>query len=166
MGDFVFDAHRVGPKLWVGSCPIFWVDLRNTSTEVDIPTLQMFDLVVLCAQELQEISLGRPTMQVPLMDAKITQEDYRRALRAAKQVSRLRQRGKRILLTCQMGINRSSLVAAMSLMLLDGFPAEAAVLQIQRLRKPAFIRMKPLKNASFVQALHVLEESLNKETVV
>lgn len=71
-----------------------------------------------------------------------------------------------MLVTCQMGINRSSLVAAMSLMqheVFDGrvtrLSAQQAVWQIRSTRKPA-IGLKPLSNKTFVSALHRLEEML------
>lgn len=165
-----FDAHRVGPKLWVGSCPVLWADdlrieervrpehLREVSEDL---ARRGFSLVVLCAEELQEVPLGIPVLKVPLDDSEITRGEYKKALRAASLVTRRRRKGERVLVTCQMGVNRSALVAAMSLML-DGYSASKAVLAVRNNRKPA-IGIRPLSNKSFVSALHKLEGMLRPE---
>ena len=153
--DFEIDAHRVGSKLWVGSCPILW-GIEAPLTIPEILKARGFDLVVLCAEELQELPLGVPMLKVPLDDHEITIGEYRRALRAASLITKRRKQNERILVTCQMGVNRSSLVAAMSLMLHERLTAKQAIEQIQERRKPA-IRMQPLVNKSFVGALHKLD---------
>lgn len=161
---FEYDAHRVGKKLWVGSCPILW---GVEGSPAEVVKKNGFSLVVLCAEELQEVPLGDvAVMKVPLDDHEITRGEYRLALRAASLISKKREQGQRVLVTCQMGVNRSSLVAAMSLMLRDQLPAQVAISQIQERRKPA-IGMKPLSNKSFVGALHKLEGLLrhSRQTV-
>jgi protein tyrosine/serine phosphatase len=142
------EASRVGPKLWVGSFPS--ADLKGRG----------FDAVALCAAEKQNIEPNIPTLRVHLDDAEFTDDEmnevFAHAHKAARLVSRIRRRGGRVLVTCRAGINRSALVAAISLMMLDGLSAEQAVNQIRNTRGPRTMEgwgMLPLSNKSFVRAL-------------
>jgi protein-tyrosine phosphatase len=64
--------------------------------------------------------------------------------------------GKRVLVTCHMGINRSASVAALSLMQLERLPAGIAIERVRSARGP-HVPMTPLCNSSFVEALHFFE---------
>jgi protein-tyrosine phosphatase len=115
-----------------------------------------FDVIVLCAEELQNIPLqGAHVVKAPLDDYKPTAREVQTALSAARTVHILRKRGKRVLVTCAQGVNRSSLVAALALMA-DGMPAETAVHRIRALRKPPN-GMTPLTNPYFVELLNTIE---------
>ncbi len=138
------DAHRIAKKLWIGSKPGPDVCQRG------------FDAVVLCAFEYQDLPLpGCRILYAPLLDEKPSGQDIRTAVSAAKKVHKLRAAGKRVLVTCAMGINRSSLVAAIALML-SGTSATRAIAQIRARRRPQY-DITPLSNRHFVAALHALE---------
>ena len=135
------DAHCVADKLWVGSYP-------------QVPgTCGYFDVVVLCAVELQTADLpGCHVVKAPLDDAKPTPKELQTAVSAARTVHEFRRRGKRVLVTCAQGVNRSAFVAAMALML-AGDSAHQAISRIREFRKPP-IGMTPLSNTHFVAVLH------------
>ncbi len=131
----------VAPLLWIGSKPT-------------AEACKHFDTVVLCAQELQHIKLpGCHVVHAPLDDSgpPPTKREVRTALSAGRTVHRRLKQGKNVLVTCQMGVNRSSLVAAIAL-LLDGMPADKAIRLIRRKRHPR-IDMVPLSNPHFVQLI-------------
>lgn len=76
-----------------------------------------------------------------------TREELAGALAAAKQVCKDLKAGKRVLVTCQAGLNRSGLVSAISLHLLYGWEGSQCVRQVQ-LRRP-----DALFNLGFVHAI-------------
>lgn len=135
------DAHRIDDKLWIGSYP-------------RVPeTCGYFDVVVLCAVEKQSVNLpGCHIVKAPLDDDKPTQRELQTAVSAARTVHEFRRRGKRVLVTCAQGVNRSSFVAAMAMML-AGDSASQAISKIREFRKPP-IGMTPLSNTHFVAVLH------------
>jgi protein-tyrosine phosphatase len=144
MMDERIEAHRVASRLWVGSYP----------TQQSV--CRYFDTVVLCAYEHQTVPFtGCHIVKAPLDDAVPTQSEVHTAISAARTVHAMRQREKRVLVTCAQGVNRSALVAAMALML-DGWPAPLAVHQIREYRKPP-IGMKPLSNQHFTKLLERLD---------
>lgn len=114
-----------------------------------------FDLLVLCAEELQvpaELFDGVRVLHVPLQDTRITQEQWTMAARTAKHVA-LQLRAKpqsKALVTCAAGRNRSGLVSAIALHLLTGQSGLACARHVQRRRQDA------LTNGSFVEALRRL----------
>jgi protein-tyrosine phosphatase len=122
------------------------------------------DVVVLCAEEMQHLAPDVFTVRVPLRDSRLTDTEFSRALRAANGVSQAREAGKRVLVTCAAGVNRSALVAAMSLMLHERLPAADAIVQIRHFRRPP-VGMMPLSNPTFVEALRVLERKLRRDRV-
>jgi len=137
----MIDAHRIAPKLWIGSYP------------TDPRVCEQFDLIVLCAMELQSLRFPcrSAILHVPLDDAEPTRHEVSVALRAAKEVAEARRQGKRVLVTCAQGVNRSSLVAAMSLAK-SGMPPKIAIELIREQRKPPS-GMRPLCNPHFVRLL-------------
>lgn len=143
------EAHRVAPKLWVGSVP------------PDKLSAHGVDVVVLCAADQQHPAPDVFTIRAPIRDSNLTGEEFSRALRAAKMVSHARAAGQRVLVTCAAGVNRSALVAAMSLMLHERLPAADAIVQIRRFRRPP-VGMMPLSNPTFVEALRALERKLKR----
>ena len=149
------DATRIYPKLYVGSVPP--AQLREHG----------FDAVVLCAAENQDVHPNIPAIRVPFDDSKLSSEDYWNAVHAAQQVSKLRKAGKRVLVTCHMGINRSAFVAALSLMQHERLPANIAIERVRSARQPVIERhlagtrlaeLRVLGNPSFVDALRYYEK--------
>ena len=137
------DAHQIATGLWIGSHP-------------KAPVGHLFDTVVLCALERQGKLPGVHNVKAPLDDATPSKREIRVAVSAAKTIHELRRRGKKVLVTCAQGVNRSSLVAAMAMML-DGESAQMAIHRIRSRRFPP-IGMKPLSNESFVQLLYRLDQ--------
>jgi protein-tyrosine phosphatase len=107
----ISDASEILPNLWVGQKP----PEGNLLAFHDI-----WDVVVLCAKEYQPAADRFPGLMVlhaPLDDsgAPITRDEMRIALRTARKLSDMIRNGKRILITCMQGRNRSSLVAALTI---------------------------------------------------
>ena len=139
------DANQIVRRLWIGSKPP--VDRR----------LPGFSAIALCAQEYQPEKTawtGR-ILRARLDDAVPSQAEILQAVTAARQVAEEMRRGGRVLVTCYMGLNRSALVAAMSLLMQT--PRATPDLIIRRIRE----RRSPdaLSNASFVKVLHSLWSS-------
>jgi protein-tyrosine phosphatase len=108
-----------------------------------------FDVVVLAAREYQPALPGYEVLRVPLDDRfpPDPPPDARtRALvrEVAARVARRVRAGKRVLVTCRKGINRSGLVAGLALTEL-GVPGIKAATMIRLLRNglqnPHFLRM-------------------------
>ncbi len=136
------DAHQVADKLWVGSTP---------APEV----CKHFDAIVLAAAEKQHLVLrGCHIVKAPLDDAEPTQREINTAVSAARTVHVLRKRGKKVLVTCNAGVNRSSLIAALALILAGNAPAQA-IRQVRTKRKPP-IGMIPLSNPYFERLIYRL----------
>ena len=135
------DRDNIAPKLWMGAAP------RHAD-------LALFDAVVLCAATLQHLDVPNPIL-APLDDAVPTKAELRIALNAARRVHALTEDGKRVLVTCRLGVNRSGLVCALALML-RGMKARRAVRLIRSRRRPQSGHT-PLCNDAFVAALLDLE---------
>lgn len=99
------DASRVFNRLWVGGRPPFDRDLPD------------FDLLVLCAEELQpkELSFHGVVFRCPLPDATLDIQQLTTAVMAARAVGDALLQGSRVLVTCAMGLNRSAFVASMAI---------------------------------------------------
>jgi protein-tyrosine phosphatase len=139
----IFDADPIFPGIWQGSVPPVGTLLRNEG----------FQLVVLCA-EASEYSFrgsdafpGVEVIHAPNQDGRrATREQLHRATQAARQVAAAVRAGKKVLVTCYMGLNRSGLVSALAIHLLTGWPGQACVRQVQRHRgqslgNPYFVEM-------------------------
>jgi len=111
---------------------------------------------VLAAEELQDIPLKCEVIHAPLDDAVPTKKELETALDAAWKVYNARKAGKRVLVTCAQGINRSALIVALVLMI-HGMPAERAITRIRALRKGVILQ--PLCNQAFVKVLHQIEKN-------
>lgn len=104
-----------------------------------------FDTIVLAAKEYQPRLPGYETIHMPLDDGPepdpITQAQIRATAHAVAQRVRA---GRRVLVTCWMGRNRSGVISALALVEL-GLSCERAVRRIMRLRKgltnPHFVEM-------------------------
>lgn len=144
------DATRVASKLYVGSFPS--PDLKSKG----------FDVVVLCAREMQHVNPDIMTIRIPLDDADLSARDYSRAVKTAAVVTRYRIAGQRVLVTCHMGVNRSALVAALSMMQLERLPARAVIERMRKLRGDDLtargVTFIPLSNTAFEKALYHFEQ--------
>jgi protein-tyrosine phosphatase len=140
----VIDAHRIAPKLWMGGRP---------SPEA----CAAFDVIVLCAAEHQP-ELPCRTINAPIDDSKPTNDEMALVIKTAKQVNKLRAEGKRVLVTCYEGRNRSGIVVALAMML-NGSTAQSAIGRVRTARKPPS-GFRPLSNDYFVRALKRMEEAL------
>ena len=137
------------PRLWIGSVP-------------PSGDLNPMDLLVLAAEEYQLDEVGPiegpQILQVPLPDNELSEEQKHLALEAGAVVARFLQADKNVLSTCAMGINRSSLIAALALVMLGGKPEEILKL-IREKRNPA-----ALCNPYFVEFIYqTYVEILEKE---
>lgn len=124
------DVNEVIPGLWQGSMPPKGDALRKAG----------FTALVLAAEEYQPAADDFPGVTVvhmPIADAAIDRETWQRVVATAVEVSQIRARGGRVLVTCQMGLNRSGLVSALSLILLDGFSPARAIARVRQARPGA-----------------------------
>jgi len=141
-----YKPSRIGPKLYVGAFPP--AKLREKG----------FDAVVLCAVEKQNVQPDVFTIRIPFDDGPLPNRDYQRAVKAAMEVSKLRKAGKRVLVTCHQGVNRSAFVAAISLMQLERFPARTAI-ELLRMQRQQDVNgpWQVLSNEDFVKAINHFE---------
>jgi protein-tyrosine phosphatase len=86
-------------------------------------------------------------IHVPLEDKLIDRRTWQLALVAAYQVTDAIRRGKKVLVTCNAGRNRSGLIVALALHLLSGQPAAPIIGYVKKARPGA------LSNPSFVRAI-------------
>jgi protein-tyrosine phosphatase len=95
--------------------------------------------------------VGIHVLRVPLDDVvNPTTSDLRRAAGAAKEVAKLVRSGRRVLVTCAMGLNRSGLVNALALRELTGASGVHCSAHVQNKRKGA------LSNPTFQRLLESL----------
>jgi protein-tyrosine phosphatase len=134
------EAHRVAPKLYVGSSPPAVLKYRG------------FDVSVLCALEDQS-PRGILTLHVPLVDIEeLHPGEIHEAAAVAQVVHNFRQDGSRVLVTCAAGVNLSAFVAALTLVC-GGWTPAGAIERIRERRVPP-VGMRPLSNRRFVRAIH------------
>jgi protein-tyrosine phosphatase len=111
-----------------------------------------FDVVVLAAMEYQEDNYVPPNnvhaIFVPLDDAQPSLHEKQMAIRTARQVTTLIQHRKSVLVTCNMGRNRSGLIVALTLINFGCSPDQA----VARVRKAR--GSYALSNSHFVDVLH------------
>jgi protein-tyrosine phosphatase len=99
-----------------------------------------FDTIVLAAMEYQppaKLFPGAEVIHVPLDDAPnrpLREDEIAAATKAGSRVARRLRAGRRVLVTCQMGLNRSSLVAALALHEVHGMSADEIVSRVRRAR--------------------------------
>jgi hypothetical protein len=126
----MIDANRIASKLHQGAHPPPGPFVR----------LAGFDVLVLCAQERQPPAGSYPGVKVysaPMDDSAWVPREM--AMGAAQVVAKEIRAGKRVLVCCNMGINRSGLVNALALWLLTGKPGKECLWQVQE-RRPGALR--------------------------
>lgn len=143
----MIEAHEIVQQLWQGSQPPTGSKLAKRG----------FDAVVLCAREYQPPRSYFPGVQVlhapneddPLFP--MSKEELETAVWAATRVHGLLEQGKKVLVTCMAGINRSGLVVALSLHKTFGYSGQSCIdiVRDRRLLRDGVA----LRNPQFVDAL-------------
>ncbi len=141
--EIPLDISNIDRRLWMGACPPF---------DRDLPEI---DMLVLCAREIQpkasEIAYRGQVLRCPLPDDRLTTDEMHAAVAAAKTVATARVAGRRVLITCMQGRNRSGLVTALSLgMTTRASPAQ--IIELIRKRR----RHDALSNPHFCQIIERL----------
>jgi len=106
------DINQIAPGLYQGSYPPHGDAVRRAG----------FDVLCLCAEEHQPNAAAYPgveVLRVRLDDGRFRPGDKRNASMVAREVARRVRRGKSCLVTCAAGRNRSGLVVALAMHLLD-----------------------------------------------
>lgn len=118
---------------------------------------QRFDVIVLSADEFQPhkslicaLAAAPQIIYAPLDDAQLTESEIRIATAAAENVANAYAEGKKILVTCFQGRNRSGLITALAMHLYYGMSGQEAVSIVKKQRKDV------LTNPSFVDFLSTL----------
>ncbi len=139
--DRPLDASNVATRLWVGSEPPFDIDLPD------------FDMMVLCAQEIQPplVAFHGEIVRCPIPDSALDIRQITRAVLVAKAVGDALLSGKRVLVTCAAGLNRSALVAGLALARASRMTADEIVQRMRTRRDP-----KALFNTHFQDILRRL----------
>lgn len=138
------DASEVAPRLYVGSKP-------------PPDRYDRFDVIVLAAKEYQPPDHWFPGVEVihaPFDDNPLRhmhRDEIETATKAAGRVARRLYAGKRVLVSCAMGLNRSSLIAAIAMHAVYGMSADEIIKRIRHVRG-----MWALSNPNFVKLLHAV----------
>jgi len=122
--DTPLDASNIVKRLWIGGQPPF---------DRHLP----FDLLVLCAREIQPASIAfqGSAIRVPLPDSALDPDELRTALGGARATALALASGKRVLVTCAQGRNRSALVAGLAMGIVFRVSAEQIVSTIRAKRR-------------------------------
>jgi hypothetical protein len=143
----MIEATRIAPGLYQGSQPPPGDHVRMAG----------FSILVLCAGEYQPPAACYPGVTVlhcPLIDNggrhRPTEDELRLAYRTGHDVAQALSRGRRVLVTCQAGLNRSGMVTAIALHALHGNDGASAVKHVQITRPGA------LFNGHFARAIEAL----------
>ncbi len=155
-------THRSGAQLWQGDLTDVTQLLRQPDGRIHV--------IGLFAQEYQpnDPSGSYELIKMGYDDNPQAEKDEltQTAVRADKASDlfsdRLRD-GKSCLSSCAMGLNRSSLVSALTLMKVAGMGPQQAVERVQRLRAPQG-GLTPLCNPRFVQLIHQLEHLVGNKS--
>lgn len=137
-----FDANQITDGLYQGAWPPFGDQLAKRG----------FDVLVLCAEENQhdDLYVGLNVICAPGEDDSRPERMMRYLpswMIAAQRVAQQVELGKKVLVTCMAGLNRSGMVTAMALYLLTGWSGKDVVEHVQASRPMA------LCNATFAQWL-------------
>lgn len=147
-----FDAHRIAPKLYQGSRPPEGTTLAERG----------FDMVVLTAEEHQPPSYRFPGVEVVHMgyDDSLRPDpmDIAKAKAAARKVANALASGKRVLVTCYMGHNRSGFVSALALYYVsEGKMSGAEAAYLVRTMRPGALR-----NTTFLGMVESLQAAARR----
>ena len=122
-----YDATPVSPRLWIGSKPPVDRDLTNV------------DVLVLCAAEFQpaQLTFHGTVLRCPIPDDVLDPAELKLVMQTSVVVGKAILQGKRVLVTCQQGRNRSALVVALALHQLTTMSGEQIVAHIRKHRTGA-----------------------------
>lgn len=122
-----YDATPIAPRLWIGSKPPVDRNLTNV------------DVVGLCAMEFQPERLAgqQALLRCPIDDSILTMPELQLVLQTSAAVAKSIVEGKRVLVTCQQGRNRSAFVIAFALHQLTTMSGEQIVAHIKKHRANA-----------------------------
>lgn len=155
-------------ELWSEIVPGLWVGGTHDNDTVDVPRNRVisrqfdvedaeigpsdFDAVVTLYAWARPVDWHVEELRTGVMDSpRPTADEIEMVVEAAAWAKRRLDRGKKVLIRCQAGLNRSSLVAA--LVLMDtGLSAAEAITLIRAKRSP-----EALFNTGFVRLLSQLE---------
>lgn len=138
--------NEVAPNLFVGSKP---APGRHACV----------DAIVLAAMEYQPAAdqfLGAEVLHAPLDDDSsrpMREDEIATAAKAAGRVARRLRAGRRVLVTCAMGLNRSALIAALAMHDVFGMSADEIVIRLRRARGAW-----ALSNPNFERLVRVMVE--------
>jgi protein-tyrosine phosphatase len=110
-----------------------------------------FDVLVLAAREYQprgRLFPGVRVLHAPLDDAQLTAVEVETYMAAAMATADHLRAGRRVLVTCFLGLNRSGIIAARALVLAYGVAPRAAIDMVRAARGP-----HALGNSDFVRRL-------------
>ena len=140
------EATRVQPGLYIGSAPPIGRAVKDAR----------FDMLVLCAKEYQFPFFERVEVVYAPNDDTCkrfpTEQEFRIAYNASERVAQAYADGRRVLITCMQGRNRSGLVMALALRRIFGMSGTEARKLVQRKRERA------LANPFFARSLDTLPE--------
>ena len=147
--DDAFTYHWLVPGLAQGSYP-------DPPNRAPVTAFNEFDVLVLCAEEHQAQRYAAPKgkliYRVPLDDdpyRPLPHEVAQFVMQAANAVGSHVLSGKRALVTCHMGLNRSGMITALILMQYYRMPAKDAIKLIRQKRD-----RDAICNPMFEQFLH------------
>jgi hypothetical protein len=138
IGSSLIDASEISPRLWIGG---------HTTDRLSVCVLGI-DQLFLCARECQPtlpswlIPISRGSLDDLPLTAELAAEAHRLGIEVARAMAH-----RRVLVTCQRGLNRAPLVAAIALQLSSGVSPKNAIDLIRRVRTGSF------SNTSFVDWL-------------
>lgn len=149
------DFDQIHSHLFQGSYP-------KLSKEL----LQQFDVIVYCSMERQpkpsDLRLVPPdkhVLSIPLDDnpyQPISRELAAMLIKLARQLATKVRAGRKTLITCTMGMNRSGLVTALTLMMATGCSGKNAVAAVRQHRRPASDGQQALFNPVFTRFVETL----------
>lgn len=148
------EADEIVPQIWQGSYP----------GEGRYVSASGFSQLVLCAQELQTPASEFPDVEVvhaPNYDDGVhdlTRDLLRIAIDAARRVDVAYRQGRKVLITCRAGLNRSGLVTGLALHMIFGWDGRTCIRRIQKKRRD-YQGIRPLSNHQFVTALKKLRST-------
>lgn len=139
------DATRVAPKLYIGSYVKHPELLKPAGIDIHI-------------QVARELTPAVPGTTLDDDGRTCPAEDYSSARRASAVATNAIKSGKRVLVTCAMGMNRSAFVAALTMINHYQYSPETTIKQIRLMRNPKLgDGRQALSNQAFVRLLERIQ---------
>jgi protein-tyrosine phosphatase len=146
-------ASLIMDRLWIG-------DYHSSQDETFLRS-QHIDVVFNCTKDLPFKNIAPTQYRIPLDDNLEDQEIYNAGLWAgeiAYLMTKEYREGKRILVHCMAGRQRSAMSVAVFLILYKGFTTDEAIGAIRSKRSIAF-----LPSANFKRSIQVFEKQYQEE---